>query len=265
MIVPLGSEFFARRAHGAHLHSAWGRPVRMSVNVSARQLQHPDFDSTSAALEDRDFPPHCLTLELTESVLLASGDRVAQDLAALKEMGIMLALDDFGTGYASLSYLRRLPGRHRQDRPQLHRGDRSAHATSSCCRASSTSATRSASTSWRKGSRRRSSIESCARSGCQGAQGDILRSPHRGCRPRARAADGSTPAPPDPSTHVGSASPPASIPIRPISAVSPAANATEQTSRVDSAESAEMTAPWRNTPSQNGQNTATQTPIVPAR
>ena len=48
-------------------------------------------------------------LELTESVLLASGETSTQRLAALKESGIKLALDDFGTGYASLSYLQRFP------------------------------------------------------------------------------------------------------------------------------------------------------------
>jgi EAL domain-containing protein (putative c-di-GMP-specific phosphodiesterase class I) len=50
-----------------------------------------------------------LTLELTESVLLATGDDTGKRLAALKSRGIALALDDFGTGYASLSYLQRFP------------------------------------------------------------------------------------------------------------------------------------------------------------
>ena len=82
----------------------------MSVNVSARQLQHPDFTShVEEALERSGFPADCLTLELTESVLLASGEHIGQRLAALKAHGIMLALDDFGTGYASLSYLQHFP------------------------------------------------------------------------------------------------------------------------------------------------------------
>ena len=84
--------------------------MRMAVNVSARQLQHPDFvGHVQQALDESGFPPHCLMLELTESVLLASGDRIDQQLALLKQMGIRLALDDFGIGYASLSYLQRLP------------------------------------------------------------------------------------------------------------------------------------------------------------
>jgi EAL domain-containing protein (putative c-di-GMP-specific phosphodiesterase class I) len=82
----------------------------MSVNVSARQLQHPDFiEHVDDALERSALPPHLLTLELTESVLVAAGDRVEHQLEALKSRGIKLALDDFGTGYASLAYLQRLP------------------------------------------------------------------------------------------------------------------------------------------------------------
>jgi EAL domain-containing protein (putative c-di-GMP-specific phosphodiesterase class I) len=73
-------------------------------------LQHPDFTThVENALDASGFPPDCLTLELTESVLLASGEHIGQRLAALKAHGIMLALDDFGTGYASLSYLQHFP------------------------------------------------------------------------------------------------------------------------------------------------------------
>jgi diguanylate cyclase (GGDEF)-like protein/PAS domain S-box-containing protein len=111
LIVPLGRWVLAEACRrGVVLHGDLGRSVRMSVNVSARQLQHPEFlDHVESALATSGFPADCLTLELTESVLLASGDRVEQQLQALKSMGIMLALDDFGTGYASLAYLRRLP------------------------------------------------------------------------------------------------------------------------------------------------------------
>jgi EAL domain-containing protein (putative c-di-GMP-specific phosphodiesterase class I) len=82
----------------------------MAVNVSARQLQHPDFvEHVDVALERSGLPPHLLTLELTETVLVAAGERVEHRLDALKSRGIKLALDDFGTGYASLAYLQRLP------------------------------------------------------------------------------------------------------------------------------------------------------------
>ena len=87
-----------------------GRPMHMSVNVSARQLHHPDFlRHVHRALDASALLPSLLTLELTESTLLASDERVAQTLQTIKELGVVLALDDFGTGYASLSYLRQFP------------------------------------------------------------------------------------------------------------------------------------------------------------
>src|SRR5207248_9216841 len=87
-----------------------GRPMHMSVNVSARQLHHADFlHHVRRELEASALMPSLLTLELTESTLLASDERVAATLRTIKEMGVVLALDDFGTGYASLSYLRQFP------------------------------------------------------------------------------------------------------------------------------------------------------------
>jgi diguanylate cyclase (GGDEF)-like protein/PAS domain S-box-containing protein len=96
--------------YASRLREVLGRELEIAVNVSARQLQHPEFvDHVDNALERADLPPHLLTLELTESVLVASGERAEQQLAALKDRGVKLALDDFGTGYASLAYLQRLP------------------------------------------------------------------------------------------------------------------------------------------------------------
>ncbi|MFL5943635.1 MAG: putative bifunctional diguanylate cyclase/phosphodiesterase [Gaiellaceae bacterium] len=87
-----------------------GRPLHMSVNVSARQLHHPDFlRHVRRALDTSALMPELLTLELTESTLLASDERVARTLQTIKDLGVVLALDDFGTGYASLSYLRQFP------------------------------------------------------------------------------------------------------------------------------------------------------------
>jgi diguanylate cyclase (GGDEF)-like protein/PAS domain S-box-containing protein len=94
----------------SRLRELLGRDVEIAVNVSARQLQHPEFvDHVDSALQRADLPPHLLTLELTESVLVASGERAEQQLNVLKDRGVKLALDDFGTGYASLAYLQRLP------------------------------------------------------------------------------------------------------------------------------------------------------------
>jgi diguanylate cyclase (GGDEF)-like protein/PAS domain S-box-containing protein len=111
LIVGLGewvlSEACAEATRLCRLH---GRPMHMSVNVSARQLHHPDFlRHVERALDSSALMPSLLTLELTESTLLASDERVAQALQTIKNHGVVLALDDFGTGYASLSYLRQFP------------------------------------------------------------------------------------------------------------------------------------------------------------
>jgi diguanylate cyclase (GGDEF)-like protein/PAS domain S-box-containing protein len=86
------------------------RPLSISVNVSARQLDQPDFLLVvAAALTDSGLPAHRLCLEMTESVLMEDTENVLVILNGLKAMGIRLAIDDFGTGYSSLSYLHRFP------------------------------------------------------------------------------------------------------------------------------------------------------------
>ena len=111
LIVGLGEWVLTEACTEAtNLHRLHGRPVHMSVNVSARQLHHPDFfRHVSRALDSSALMPNLLTLELTESTLLASDERVSRTLQKIKDLGVVLALDDFGTGYASLSYLRQFP------------------------------------------------------------------------------------------------------------------------------------------------------------
>ena len=54
-------------------------------------------------------PPHCLELELTESVLMDASRDHNDVLIRLRQMGLRIAIDDFGTGFSSLDYLRRFP------------------------------------------------------------------------------------------------------------------------------------------------------------
>jgi len=111
LIVQLG-EWVLREAcaEGARLAAGLDEVPQMSVNVSARQLHHPGFvEHVRSALEASGFPPSALTLELTESTLLESDERVSVSLRELKQAGVVIALDDFGTGYASLSYLQQFP------------------------------------------------------------------------------------------------------------------------------------------------------------
>ena len=81
----------------------------VSVNVSARQLQHPELTTQVAQALAGGMAPGSLVLEITESVLMQDTEATLSRLHELKALGARLALDDFGTGYSSLSYLRRFP------------------------------------------------------------------------------------------------------------------------------------------------------------
>ncbi|TDV45541.1 EAL domain-containing protein (putative c-di-GMP-specific phosphodiesterase class I) [Actinophytocola oryzae] len=87
-----------------------GLRIGVAVNLSVRSLANLSFpDSVSAVLKRHDVPPELLTLELTESGVMADPQRALPVLRALSNLGVVLAVDDFGTGYSSLAYLRQLP------------------------------------------------------------------------------------------------------------------------------------------------------------
>jgi diguanylate cyclase (GGDEF)-like protein len=82
----------------------------VSINVSAVQLQRPDFvNKIRATLNGWDLPGRYIELELTESMMAGSVERMIGTMHALRELGVRIALDDFGTGYSSLNHLRRFP------------------------------------------------------------------------------------------------------------------------------------------------------------
>jgi diguanylate cyclase (GGDEF)-like protein len=88
------------------------RHLELAVNLSARDLHHPDLvDSVSTALQRTGLPARRLVMELTETTLVSSNTAIAANLARLQSLGVQLAIDDFGTGYSSLSYLRQLPAK----------------------------------------------------------------------------------------------------------------------------------------------------------
>jgi diguanylate cyclase (GGDEF)-like protein len=113
LIHALGGQTLARActdvARFNHAHP--GLPDRqVAVNLSGRQLADPDLSVTVAeALQASGLQPSKLCLEVTESVLFASGNPRQELFGPLKELGVQLALDDFGTGYSSLGYLKQLP------------------------------------------------------------------------------------------------------------------------------------------------------------
>ena len=86
-----------------------GLPLNVSVNLSARSLL-PDLPAEVARiLGETGVAAHALTLEITESSIMADPQRTGMVLEELSAMGVHIAIDDFGTGYSSLTYLKRLP------------------------------------------------------------------------------------------------------------------------------------------------------------
>ncbi|MFC7514632.1 EAL domain-containing protein [Herbaspirillum sp. GCM10030257] len=85
-------------------------PLKVAVNLSARQFKHQDIVKVvSHVLEQTGCRPDWLELEITESVIMENPESAAATLHKLSDMGVHLSIDDFGTGYSSLSYLKRFP------------------------------------------------------------------------------------------------------------------------------------------------------------
>ncbi len=109
-IINIGNWVLGEAVRQATVWQASGRPVVVSVNVSALQFQQSDFvERVSEALTSADLAPALLELELTESILIKDINETLARLHALAALGVSLAIDDFGTGYSSLAYLKKFP------------------------------------------------------------------------------------------------------------------------------------------------------------
>lgn len=111
VIVPIG-DWVLRQASSqmAEWSKAGLPPVRLSVNISARQLENPGFvDSVLRAVQVYALNGHQMELEITESLLMRDLEANAIKLGRLSATGIRIAIDDFGTGYSSFKYLSRFP------------------------------------------------------------------------------------------------------------------------------------------------------------
>jgi diguanylate cyclase (GGDEF)-like protein/PAS domain S-box-containing protein len=109
LVLPVGA--WVVRTACAQL-AAWDAaglpPLRMAINLSARQVRHPHLAThVEDTLREYGLAPHRLDIELTESMLMEDSDATRALLADFARIGVRIALDDFGTGHSSLSYLKR--------------------------------------------------------------------------------------------------------------------------------------------------------------
>ena len=111
LIVPIGRWVLREACTQAKRWEAAGlKPAAVAVNISALEFRDEDFvEGVRAVLSQTGLAPHCLQLEITESVLMRDAESSTAILQQLKYLGVQLAVDDFGTGYSSLSYLKQFP------------------------------------------------------------------------------------------------------------------------------------------------------------
>jgi diguanylate cyclase (GGDEF)-like protein len=111
VILPLGAWVLRQALADA---SIWQldrmNGVRMVVNVSARQIEHPHFASdVAAALAEFDLPANCLELEITERTLARNIGEATSQLSQVHAAGVKISIDDFGTDHSCLSVLHKFP------------------------------------------------------------------------------------------------------------------------------------------------------------
>lgn len=107
LILPLGDWVLVTALRQIRAWMDAGTPIRVAVNLSARQFQQRDLvERVWTLLAETGVPPQLLELEVTESVLMEDTDQATYVLGELSKLGVRLAVDDFGTGYSSLNYLK---------------------------------------------------------------------------------------------------------------------------------------------------------------
>ncbi|OZG70566.1 two-component system response regulator [Hahella sp. CCB-MM4] len=84
--------------------------IRLAVNFAMAQIEHPQFvPMLKGMLDELQFPPENLEIELTENMIMSDLESLVGKLREIAGYGVTIAIDDFGTGYSSLSCLNRLP------------------------------------------------------------------------------------------------------------------------------------------------------------
>jgi EAL domain-containing protein (putative c-di-GMP-specific phosphodiesterase class I) len=111
LIVPLG-EWVLRTAcrQTKEWHERGSGPIRIAVNLSARQFAQQDLvEMVRSALDEVKLDPSYLELEITETTAMQNAEVTVDVLRALRDIGVGISIDDFGMGYSSLNYLKRFP------------------------------------------------------------------------------------------------------------------------------------------------------------
>jgi diguanylate cyclase (GGDEF)-like protein len=111
LIVPIGEWVLATACARAKAWQSRGLPkLRVAVNLSARQFADTMLlAKLTKIIHASGLDPSLLELEITESVVMSTGESSVAVLEQLKSIGVQIAIDDFGTGYSSLAYLKRFP------------------------------------------------------------------------------------------------------------------------------------------------------------
>lgn len=111
LIIPIGEWVLQTACKQTRAwHDAGMQPLKVSVNLSARQLRQTHFSAVvQRALEVSGLDPQYLDLELTESMVMGETLSIIARLNELRALGLKLSMDDFGTGYSSLAYLNSFP------------------------------------------------------------------------------------------------------------------------------------------------------------
>ncbi|HWU62220.1 MAG TPA: EAL domain-containing protein [Ensifer sp.] len=111
LIIPLGERIMTDACHFArHWNDGHRKPVRVSVNLSPRQVMLDDFiPLLKGCISRAGCRPEWLELEITENMLMSDSQRIDELMRALSALGVTVAIDDFGTGYSAISSLTRYP------------------------------------------------------------------------------------------------------------------------------------------------------------
>lgn len=108
LILPIGAWALRTACQQARTWQQLGQPLRISVNISGKQLNDADLVGVvRKTLAETECDPRLLGLEITESAVMSDPQDAIRVMDSLHELGVEVAIDDFGTGYSSMAYLKR--------------------------------------------------------------------------------------------------------------------------------------------------------------